>query len=132
MLNNDLFDRLSDFDDLSSTGPGMSIETSAFRPSIGIVMMTDVSEQRIPVPFVDHDPDVLVDPGRPKPGITTAVYAMQRMPRTIGVLLDVERRDFRLRLLLTSELLERLGEAGSNENGQETHPADSGKRVPSM
>ena len=82
--------------------------------------MIDIAQQQTVLRFVNNEPNIPVDPDRPKVAVLCFVQLVKTQSRTGGIHLQIERRRLDRLLLLTGQarqaVSERIGDTKFHRN----------------
>ena len=106
----DFLHTLAHLDDLNGTGSRMRLDPPAFRPGIGVVMMTNIGDQQTVAGLVHDQADVAIDARRPEIGILAVIDTVQLETVADRVHLKVEDTRFHRFLVQARQAVERSGE----------------------
>ena len=85
LVNHDLLNTLAHLDDLRCARLGVCFDAATLRPGIGVIVVSDIADQKAVLGLVDDQANVTIDPHRPEIGVLRLVDAVELKPRRGGV-----------------------------------------------
>ncbi len=106
----DLLDPLAYLDELRRAGHGMALDLAPLGPTIGGIVMPDITKQHARRGLVHDQPDIGIDSHRPEIRVSSAVEPMEMQAPASRIELQIERCHFDRFLLRPGQSRETVGE----------------------